>query len=101
MQSARAVDDAFPPSIKSDSAAISTSHSNLSTFLVAPKPPASATDLFNGSDQSFNYLPILGGETGSRGHLSMQFGGRYGSQESSPSGMRNGPRGSVLLPRAT
>jgi hypothetical protein len=28
-----------------------------------------------------------GGETGSRGHLSVQFGGRHGSQESSPSGM--------------
>jgi hypothetical protein len=28
-----------------------------------------------------------GGVTGSRGHLSVQFGGRQGSQESSPSGM--------------
>jgi hypothetical protein len=27
-----------------------------------------------------------GGETGSRGHLSVQFSGRHGSQESSPSG---------------
>jgi len=41
-----------------------------------------------------------GGETGSRGHLRTQFGGRYGSQESSPSGMRSGPRGNVPLPRA-
>src|SRR5262245_16544571 len=41
-----------------------------------------------------------GGETGSRGHLSVQFGGRHGSQESSPSGMWSGPRGSVPLPRA-
>jgi len=42
-----------------------------------------------------------GGETGSRGHLSVQFGGRHESQESSALGMWSGPRGSVPLPRAT
>ena len=41
-----------------------------------------------------------GVETGSRGRLSVQFGGRHGLQESSPSGMGSGPRGSVPLPRA-
>jgi len=41
-----------------------------------------------------------GGETGSRGHLSVQVWWKARSWESSPSGMWSGPRGSIPLPRA-